>query len=284
MEILDDLDLTSGYATEFPDNLGLYKSIFVSLGIIVTGHELNHIESAKLEQYLNDGGKLYLEGRRTWYNNPQQPIHDKFNIDVVPDIWFEYDFITGETGTFTEGMYFEFGSLSPFNDYYLTPEGSAFTIFTSPNSDFGCAVAYDEGSYKTIGSAFEFGDLTDAGNPSTKQQLMIEYLEFFGDIVTYIPDEPEQNSSALLLDLYPNPFTEQTTISFSLQEDAPVSIEVFSVYGARVAILLDKALKAGNHSFHWNGTDDKGNRLTSGIYLFNLKTGSANVTKKVILH
>jgi hypothetical protein len=284
MDVFDELDMTASYETEFPADLSLYRSIFISLGIMITGHELNFIESAKLGQYLDAGGKIYLEGRRTWYNDTQQPIHDKFNIDVVLDSWFAYDFIAGETGTFTEGMYFEFGSVSPYNDYYLTPEGNAFTIFTSPNPNFGCAVAYDEGSYKTIGCAFEFGDLTDAANPSTKQHLMLEYMNFFNDIITDIPDEKEQNYPALVSDLYPNPFIEQTTISFSLHEDVLVSIAVFDFTGRRVAILVEKNLKAGNHSVQWDGTDDRGNKLNSGIYLFNLRTGSVSTIKKIILH
>ena len=86
------------------------------------------------------------------------------------------------------------------------------------------------------------------------------------------------------MDLYPNPFIEQTTISFSLQEDAPVSIEVFNFNGRRVAILVDENLKVGNHSFQWDGTYDRGNKLNSGIYLFKLNIGSVNATKKVILH
>jgi hypothetical protein len=284
MEVFEDLDLNASYATSLPDDLSMYKSIFVSLGIILSGHELTSIESAKLVQYLNDGGKLYLEGRRTWHGNPPQPIHTKFNIDVVEDTWFEYDTINGETGSFTEGMVFEFGGSSPYNNYYMVPVGSAFTIFTSPTPDFAGAVAYDEGTYKTIGCAFEFGDLIDADNPSTKQRLMLEYLDFFGDIVIGIPDENQQNSSASLGDSYPNPFTEQTTISFSLQEDMPVSIEVFSVNGTKVAGLLDKKMKAGGYAVQWDGTDVQGNKLNSGIYLISLKTSSVITTKKVILY
>ncbi len=284
MEAFEDLDLIASYATSFPADLNMYKSVFVCLGIIFTGHELTSIESSTLVQYLYGGGKLYLEGRRTWYDDPQQPIHTKFNIDVVVDTWFEYDTINGETGSFTEGMIFEFDGSSPYNDYYMVPEGSAFTIFTSPTPDYGATVAYDEGSYKTIGCAFEFGDLVDGDNPSTKQQLMLEYLEFFGDIVTDIPGENQQNTSASLGDSYPNPFTEQTTISFSLQENMPVNIEVFSVNGTKVASLLDKNLKAGGYAVQWDGTDEQGNKLNSGIYLIRLKTSSVNATKKVILY
>ncbi|MCK4570112.1 MAG: T9SS type A sorting domain-containing protein, partial [Bacteroidales bacterium] len=281
LEAFNDLDLIASYTTSFPDDLSQYKAVFVSLGIIFTGHELNSIESMALLQYLNAGGRLYLEGRRTWYDDPPQPIHHKFNIDVVVDTWFEYDTITGVSGTFTEGMIFDFGGSSPYNDYYMVPEESAFTILTSPEPDYGCVVAYDEGSYKTIGCAFEFGDLVDAENPSTKKWLMLEYLEFFGGIVTSLPDEPIENNASINK-MYPNPFTDQTTVTFSLREEMHVGIDIFSMDGRKVVSLLEQNLEAGEHSIIWDGTDKQGNNVNSGIYLCTLKTNSVIVTKKLI--
>jgi len=282
MQAFDDLDLIASYATSFPDDLSQYKSVFVALGIIFTGHELNSIESMKLLQYLYSGGRLYLEGRRTWYDDPPQPIHHKFGIDVVVDTWFEYDTITGVTGTFTEGMLFEFGGSSPYNDYYMVPEGSAFTILNGPEADYGCAVAYDEGSYKTIGCSFEFGDLIDADNPSTQKRLMLEYLEFFGDIVTSIPDDEATESSASIGKTYPNPFTDQTTVTFSLREKIHVGIDIFSLDGRKIATLIEQDLGAGEHSVIWDGTDSQGNKVNSGIYLCTLRTNSVIATKKII--
>ncbi|MEN8226339.1 MAG: C25 family cysteine peptidase, partial [Bacteroidota bacterium] len=247
MQAFEDLDLIASYETSWPEDLSIYKSVFVSLGIIFTGHELTTVESAKLVQYLYSGGKLYMEGRRTWWDDPQKPIHTKFNIDVVVDTWFEYDTIIGEAGTFTEGMVFEFGGSSPYNDYYMESEGSAFTIFTGPNPDFGCAVAYDEGTYKTIGCAFEFGDLIDGSNPSTQQQLMLEYITFFGDIATGV-EEAKPLQDASLTNVFPNPFSDQTTISFNLEKEMPVIIEVFSIDGSKLATLADSKMQAGDHN------------------------------------
>lgn len=283
MEAFDDLDLLASYATSFPDDLSIYKSVFVSLGIIFTGHELTTIESAKLVQYLNSGGKLYLEGRRTWHDDQPQPIHTKFNIEVVVDTWFEYDTITGKAGTFTEGMIFDFAGSSPYNDHYLVPEGSAFTIFSSPEPTYGCAVAYDEGSYKTIGCNWEFGDLTDGDNPSTKKQLMLEYLEFFGDIATGIQEEVNADNNPISK-IYPNPFTGQTTISFNLDANTAVSVEIFSMDGRKVATLLNHEVAAGTHQLNWDGTDMNGQKLNSGIYLCTLRTNSVIATKKVIIY
>ncbi|HSG67947.1 MAG TPA: C25 family cysteine peptidase [Bacteroidales bacterium] len=281
MEAIQDLDLIAYYSTTWPEDPSLYKSVFVSLGIIFTGHEITTTESVKLIQYLSSGGRLYLEGRRTWYDDPQLPIHSKFNIDVMVDTWFEYDTITGEHNTFTDGMMFEFDGTTPYNDYYMVPEDNAFTIFTSHDPEYGCVVAYDEGTYKTIGCAYEFGKLVDGASPSTKERLMLEYLTFFGDIVTSVP-EKEDYQPASLNEVYPNPFSDQTTINFNLERDMMVSVEVFNINGSKVATLANARLKAGEHSLQWDGTDNSGNKLGSGIYLCTLRTNSVISTKKII--
>lgn len=283
MDAFDNLDLIASYTTSFPEDLGMYKSVFVSLGVIFTGHELTSIESSKLVQYLSTGGRLYLEGRRTWYDDPIQPIHHKFNIDVIVDTWFEYDFISGVEGTFTEGMYFEYGASSPYNDYYMEAEGSAFTILSSPTPDYGCVVAYDEGSYKTIGSAFEFGDLVDGASPSTQARLMLEYLTFFGDIVTGLPEDIE-NEDEIISSSFPNPFSNQTTLSYNLKKEMQLTIEVFDVNGRKVATLLKQQMPAGSHNIIWDGSNDSGQKLNSGIYLYRLSSNSVNATQKIILY
>jgi hypothetical protein len=283
MEAIENLDLIATYETSFPADLGIYKSVFVSLGGMVTGHELTATESNILVNYVDNGGRLYLGGGRTWYGNEWLPIHDRFNIDIVVDFWFEYDTITGQEGTFTEGMVFDYESANPYNNYYIFPTEGAFTIFSSPQADYGCAVAFDEGNYKTIGTTFEFGDLVDGASPSTRERLMLEYLTFFGDIVTGMP-EGEVSSSALLKDAYPNPFSDQTTIILSLDHDTQVNIEVFDLQGMKVATIEQGRLSAGEHRLNWDGTNEAGHKLGSGIYLCTLKTNSVITTKKLILH
>ena len=281
MEAIGDLDLIASYSQAWPEKFDQYKSVFVNLGIINSGHILTAEESLKLVEYLNDGGRLYLEGRRTWYNNPQLPIHTKFNVDVVVDTWFEYDTITGEPGTFTEGMLFEFNGGFPYNDYYLVAEGSAYPIFSCPVPEYVNAVAYDEGTYKTIACAFEFGGLEDADDPSTREKLMLEYLSFFGDIVTNVPDHTAY-AAADISGIYPNPFNGQTTISFRLDTDMDVALEIYNVNGQRVATLVNGNMKAGTHSLPWDGTDITGAETAPGIYLCTLRAGSVITTKKII--
>ena len=83
---------------------------------------------------------------------------------------------------------------------------------------------------------------------------------------------------------YPNPFNPSTTISFDVtQTSSYVDIGIYNMKGQKVKQLVNEQLYAGQHSVIWNGTDDSGNPVTSGIYLYKLKSGVYTSTKKMIL-
>ncbi|HPM03779.1 MAG TPA: FlgD immunoglobulin-like domain containing protein, partial [Candidatus Cloacimonadota bacterium] len=82
---------------------------------------------------------------------------------------------------------------------------------------------------------------------------------------------------------YPNPFNPVTTISYSIEKDDHVSIDVFNVKGQKVRTLVNDRLTAGSHTIQWNGTDDNGKNVSSGIYFFNMKSGKYTSTRKMIL-
>lgn len=77
---------------------------------------------------------------------------------------------------------------------------------------------------------------------------------------------------------YPNPFNPATTISFGLPYAADVSIAVYNQLGEKVADLYNGNATAGYHTVDWNAS-----RVSSGIYFYQLRTGSANITRKLIL-
>ena len=89
-------------------------------------------------------------------------------------------------------------------------------------------------------------------------------------------------SSFELLQNYPNPFYPATTITYSLPQDSHVMLQVFNALGQRVKLLVDADLQAGVNTVHWDGLDDSGRRLASGIYFYQLLTPKFKKTKKLI--
>jgi flagellar hook assembly protein FlgD len=82
---------------------------------------------------------------------------------------------------------------------------------------------------------------------------------------------------------YPNPFNPETSIAFSLSEPGNTSLEIFNIKGQKIKTLANGYFDKGEHILHWNGTDDGGSSVASGIYFYKLKDGRYTSTKKMIL-
>ena len=82
---------------------------------------------------------------------------------------------------------------------------------------------------------------------------------------------------------YPNPFNPTTQIDFQLPSPCHVTLDVYNLVGQRVSRILDGFQEAGFQSAVWNGTDDAGNRVSSGVYFYRLQAGDFTASKKMVL-
>jgi hypothetical protein len=82
---------------------------------------------------------------------------------------------------------------------------------------------------------------------------------------------------------YPNPFNMDTKISFGLPERTDVSLDVYDILGRKIKNLTAGNLDAGRYTYSWNGIDETGNEVTSGIYFYRLKTADNELTGKMVL-
>ncbi len=82
----------------------------------------------------------------------------------------------------------------------------------------------------------------------------------------------------LRLQAAPNPFNPQTIVTFMLPVSGTARLEVYTPQGRRVRTLLDGYREAGEHSLNWDGRDDTGRSLASGLYLLHLSNHLANTT------
>ena len=84
-------------------------------------------------------------------------------------------------------------------------------------------------------------------------------------------------------DAYPNPFNPETEISFTLPGRAEASLVIYNILGEKVKTLVSGEMDAGTHRVRWNGTDEAGNSVASGIYFYRLKTEDFDQTMRMIL-
>ncbi len=104
----------------------------------------------------------------------------------------------------------------------------------------------------------------------------------FGPALTAVESGPFPQD-ARTLNVGPNPFNPQATLSFGLPVDQPVRLTVFDIAGRRVRSLADAVFPAGTHSLNWDGSDDGGRALASGMYWVLLETPGNRETRKLVL-
>lgn len=98
---------------------------------------------------------------------------------------------------------------------------------------------------------------------------------------TAIPDVAPQRFA--VNQNHPNPFNPTTTISYEVPRGAHVTLTVFGPSGEKVRTLVDAYQASGPHSTGWDGTNDVGAAVGSGVYFYRLQTGELSDTKRMIL-
>jgi|TARA_B100001179_G_scaffold68665_1_gene48023 hypothetical protein len=82
---------------------------------------------------------------------------------------------------------------------------------------------------------------------------------------------------------FPNPFNPATAFQYNLAESGIIELTITDIIGRKVTTLISGYQRSGNHNVLWTGKDSNGNQVPSGIYFYNLKSGSNIITKKMTL-
>ncbi|MCX8056483.1 MAG: T9SS type A sorting domain-containing protein [Ignavibacteria bacterium] len=96
-------------------------------------------------------------------------------------------------------------------------------------------------------------------------------------------DNPAVMNEIELHQNFPNPFNPTTTISFKISQKSKVFLEIFDIFGKQVKLLLNDELEPGEHLVIWNGFDNDGKKVSSGVYFYRISLGKTTITKKMIL-
>ncbi len=90
-------------------------------------------------------------------------------------------------------------------------------------------------------------------------------------------------TSFLIAQNYPNPFNPSTKIVYEIPAASHVSIEIFNILGQKVKNLVNQYHEANFYSVDWDGTDQAGQRLATGLYFYKIISGEHTVSKKMML-
>lgn len=261
---------------EFPLGSNV-DAVFVLLGIYNNNYELTGPDGQILADYLDTGGNLYMEGGDTWYFDDQTSVHPYFHITGTTDGSGDLSMVTGQG--FLAGMNWTYSGENSWIDQ-LEPGFHAVPIFTNSTAGYNCGIAYDAGSYKTVGTSFE---ITGLGGNNSIDDAVEGILNFF-DVLSGSNATNDILLKAELKGNFPNPFNPETTISFSTIESNEITdISIFNIKGQLVKSLVTEIMPAGEHSVIWNGKDDTENTISSGVYFYKMRSGKFVSIKKMIL-
>jgi endoglucanase len=118
-------------------------------------------------------------------------------------------------------------------------------------------------------------------NGQDRPQMAI--LEKYANLTTGLNHLPDRQSQIKLLQNYPNPFSVSTVIEFYIPESSFVELNVYSMYGQKIACLVNDRLTGGNHKVLWNVGNEIRKTAAGGVYFYRLRYGnSESMVKKML--
>jgi hypothetical protein len=158
----------------------------------------------------------------------------------------------------------------------LTSVYQQFDVMTNPDGKYSTNIP--PGIYSVSVSAEGYNNLTITGVHAEQAGATVDAVLQPASVGIHPEQGRSQPMRFILFDAYPNPFNPTTTISFSLPSRSFVSLKIFDALGREVSILLADELPAGTYTRQWNAST-----LSSGVYFYELASGSNLMIKKMML-
>jgi len=285
---LAGLGFSGVYVEQLPvDDLDRYQTVWISVGIYSSNYVIGQDsqEALAIVDYLNSGGCAYLEAGDCWNYDTTIGGHNfngMFGLTAPQDGTNDCGPVTGKAGTFTEGMYFAYTGENNWIDHLSPAAGGATLVLENGSPIYGLAIAYDSGTYKTVGASFEFAGLRNGVMPSTKAHLALTIMDFFLPIPSGVDDDVVADETVRLA-ARPNPFNPNTTLQFVNPVDGRVHLDIYDVSGRLVRVLADEVMPAGERAFAWNGLDESGRSVASGVYFARVTGEDFSSSSKLVL-
>ena len=167
-----------------------------------------------------------------------------------------------------------------------------------PSDTISFSYEFDEDTLHIAGNVYVCEDETEGYEECLQDELPIPpelrdiddaYITF-GRAMVFTGDNVSiANANALtpnqfkVFNAYPNPFNPVTTLRYQLPEANMVTVTIYDMAGKEVKTLIHQQQTAGVHGIQWNGTNNLGNTVSAGIYLYQVQSGVYNQTNKMIL-
>ena len=249
-----------------------------------TTNVLNVEAQDSLRQFLAQGGRLFLTGQ-----NIAQDLANQGSSFLSGDLQVGYGGIGGppvirpvQSHPLAAGLanISTAGSNQNSKDILQPTFGSfAQPAFTYTNGlPAGVTLELAGSGAKVVFFGFGMEGMAENSTNASREEVMGRVLGWLGSLPTGIDDpSPVQPEAFVLLPNFPNPFNPSTTIRYQLGEPARISLRIFDTLGQTIRTLVaGNQQGTGQHQVRWDGTDDHGQPVSSGIYIYQLEARTQN--------
>lgn len=255
-----------------------YKYIFWFCGEDYT-NTLTFSDKQKLTSYLDNGGKLFINGVDIGYDIHNEPFYTtylkaNYNGDgPYSTIYTVYGAAADPiAGDFTTGLNIEDNYIDQ-----ITPVGGAEQIFdyNYNSGNFGCGLKY-KGTYQLVYLTFTFENIQNTDHRLT---ILNNIWNWFGGNVSNLSQDAKPVDRFYLAQNYPNPFNPTTTIQFSVPKNEFVSLKIYNLLGQVVTTIVAEKLNPGEYKYIWDASN-----FASGVYIYKMHTsGGFTMSKKLVV-
>ncbi len=256
-----------------------FEAVFCLFGTGDTAYILTpgSIEYNALNQYLEQGGSVYMEGWANW--DGADLLMSKFGISAP------YDHLAYIESLRCEDQIWAYDDLNNVTMALATDSATSVPIFYSQNTEHVndlIGIWNSNGGYRTIGSSFLLSCVTDS--TLTLSDLVSVILDTLGVAETgpVANDDATIPPAVVSLKAYPNPFAGSLNLSLTGETRSPAVIEIFNLRGQLIR-RINSADAAKTLEIVWDGKAERGVTAPNGIYLIKAIRGRATTTIKVLL-
>ncbi len=246
-----------------------------------------------LTSYLDAGGRLFIAGQDIgWdvfdpdgssnFSAAQNFYHNYLGANYLNDVSGGTS-ISGMPGDLvTDGisapLATPYGS-DQYPEQISSYSGSGSIETMKYNNNYIGAVRKDNGTYKT----FYMGiGLEQVGNASMRKLLIQRVVDWFNNLLD-VQGSDHQPTAFNLGQNYPNPFNPVTSIDYAIPQSSHVKLTIFNALGQKVRDLVNETLAPGNYKTIWDGKNQNGAVVSSGIYIYRLEVGNNVAQRKMLL-
>lgn len=233
-----------------------------------------------------------MDGGKNWFNMEIGTENNLFDIDIVNE---QIGWVVGTYSTIlkTDAIFVPV-ELASFSAVWIDDRVELTWATASETNNYGFDIQRkfsEKESWKKIGfvkghgttSQMNYYSFTDNPEGGGKYSFRLKQVDIDGKFKYSSIREVNVPTKFALYQNHPNPFNPETSIGFELPVNTHVTLEIYNMLGQKIATLINEHRPAGFQQIVWDGKDNAGRVVGSGVYFYHIKSDRFEATKKLVL-